>query len=292
MGPSRTLHKDLHLTPAEHAVIKEQAKVIRDKTRAAVLDPNVPPEEKHHLQAVMRMEAGRGIMLCPSCFLLPGNCCCAKWTNVTPKHNVCIYMHHSEWGKGINSGIVLKTSAGARLWVSGHRDHEAEMREMFETEHDQVVVLWPPDPMGDPADLETPIPVEQLMREYPEIVENGLQILAIDATWSNARRLVKRLPSTLRRCYLPAGAFAESLGEVQPGGNPSASSILRPVRKYKGHDERVCTLEAVVAILRTVGESPDVCNALLNNLKMKVDATLAQKARPPIYNVETSEKTA
>ena len=51
--------------------------------------------------------------------------------------------------------------------------------------------------------------------------------------------------------------------------------LLAPVRKYKGHpDGRCSTFEAVVALLRTLGHPKDECEALLHNMRIKVDAVL------------------
>lgn len=58
-------------------------------------------------------------------------------------------------------------------------------------------------------------------------------------------------------------------------------------RKYNGDDIRISTLEAVVGALRCFGEDPATCDAMLENLKMKVDATLTQKRRPAHYGDNT-----
>ncbi|KAK3282268.1 hypothetical protein CYMTET_9991 [Cymbomonas tetramitiformis] len=57
--------------------------------------------------------------------------------------------------------------------------------------------------------------------------------------------------------------------------------------KYNGDDIRISTLEAVVGALRCFGEDPATCDVMLENLKMKVDATLTQKRRPAHYGDNT-----
>uniref|UniRef100_A0A7S0WUN7 tRNA-uridine aminocarboxypropyltransferase n=1 Tax=Pyramimonas obovata TaxID=1411642 RepID=A0A7S0WUN7_9CHLO len=229
------------------------------------------------------METTRGLMLCPTCWLLPAYCCCKMWHRVETRHRVCIYMHHNEWGRGINSGIALKTSGGAGVYLSGNKDMEAELKQAFDENEESVFILWPPDPEGKSSTRKAPfVSANDLPELYPDAVQKGITIVAIDATWKNARSMVKRLPDHLKRVYIKGGIDGHL-----PDGTASipetSGSLLRPVRKYKGFEGRVSTLEAVVGLLRFVGESEDVCEKLLDNLKMKVDAVQAQKNQPPIY---------
>ena len=63
-------------------------------------------------------------------------------------------------------------------------------------------------------------------------------------------------------------------------------SLLAPVRKYAGHPEaegRCSTFEATVALFRALGLPGEECKALLENVKVKVDAVLAQKNMPSAY---------
>eukprot|EP00976_Prorocentrum_cordatum_P001771 35703-Prorocentrum_minimum.AAC.2 len=76
---------------------KQQAEEKRLRLREQIQSPDTPIEQKHHLQTVLHMETTRGLMLCPSCWLLPAYCCCTKWHRVGTRHRVCIYMHHNEW---------------------------------------------------------------------------------------------------------------------------------------------------------------------------------------------------
>ena len=59
---------------------------------------------------------------------------------------------------------------------------------------------------------------------------------------------------------------------------------LAPVRKYKGHpDGRCSTFEAVVALLRTLGHPKNECEALLHNMRVKVDAVLVGLAEGVLF---------
>jgi DTW domain-containing protein YfiP len=68
-------------------------------------------------------------------------------------------------------------------------------------------------------------------------------------------------------------------------------SLLYPVRKYRGeYEERICTYEAAVALLDALGGlSGEERDALLLNLKLKVDALLRYKNRRASYGEETGE---
>lgn len=132
-------------------------------------------------------------------------------------------------------------------------------------------------------------------------------VVVLDGTWNCARKLLKCLPGpeTLPRVRLlphqcapstgglsveellaggdgrssddeddggrGGGAAASGAAPHQPAGRVSRS-LLYPVRKYGGAAEvgRVCTLEAVVGLLRALGEADDdACDALLENLKAR-----------------------
>ena len=80
------------------------------------------------------------------------------------------------------------------------------------------------------------------------------QVVAIDATWSAAKNMVKRLPRHYRRVFIAADSVADDGTAAMP-----TQSLLRPVRKYRGADGRMCTLEAIVGLLRCVGESAHRC---------------------------------
>lgn len=70
-----------------------------------------------------------------------------------------------------------------------------------------------------------------------------------------------------------AGGTSAAAPERAPAGPaPAGRSLLHPVRRYGGAAEvgRVCTLEAVVGLLRALGEADEAaCGALLHSLKAR-----------------------
>jgi len=89
-----------------------------------------------------------------------------------------------------------------------------------------------------------------------------------------------RLPLGMRQVSLPPGA------QLFEQDNTAKQSLLYPIRQYGGDfvtSGRVSTLEAVTALLRELDEPDDTCDALLGNLKIKVDSMLEQCGKPVAY---------
>jgi DTW domain-containing protein YfiP len=135
-------------------------------------------------------------------------------------------------------------------------------------------VLWPSDESLSLEQLRAATPPARWAR--------GLTLLALDSTWAGARKLLHRLPPGAARLSVDAAAF-------DPG-----RSLLYPARRYSGHAaERHCTYEAVVAVLDALGAlRGGERQALLLNLKLKIDALLRHKNRRPAYGKDTAEALA
>jgi len=81
-------------------------------------------------------------------------------------------------GRGINSGIVMKTcTEDAEIVISGHKEQEARMLAAMEAAPDGVAILWPPRPDG--RDRNPPISVDELKATYPQAVQQGLVVRAV-----------------------------------------------------------------------------------------------------------------
>ncbi|KAK3282266.1 hypothetical protein CYMTET_9989 [Cymbomonas tetramitiformis] len=214
------------LTLAEFQERKKLSWDRRIKTWEKMRDPNLSGEDKHDLLCQMHMEGTRATFLCPGCWLLPFYCCCGKWHKVKPKHDVCVYIHHNEWGRGINTGICLGTAHEANVYLSGYKEHEEKMRRQLEVDPERVVILWPPKQGGDSSNA--PISVTEYCERFPEAVEKGITIVAIDATWKNARNMVNRLPPH-QRVYIPVGGSSSESADADGAKSGLPPSLLRPV---------------------------------------------------------------
>ena len=203
-----------------------------------------------------------------------------------PPLRVAVYMHQKEHGRASNTGCLLAPALGATIFLAGLAEHEAELAAMLssssaapdgidaEGSGGVCAVLWP----GEES-----LSLEQLRAATPPARwARGLTLLALDATWAGARKLLHRLPPGAPRLSVDAAAF-------EPG-----RSLLYPARRYSGEAaERRCTYEAVVAVLDALGALRDgERQALQLNLKLKVDALLLHKNRRPAYGKDTAEALA
>lgn len=264
----------------------------RDKreTEAFVRDPANSAADKHHVSALHHMRFGRSLYNCPKCWLAKGCCVCHALTATRLRpHRVAVYMHMHEYGRGSSTGNLIRECLGGELLVAGNRDHEDRLRRLCEERKGRVAVLWPRDAI-DARDIARDAPLagadERSRAEADDDAtriddEEGWTFIAIDGTWNCARKMLARFPPGVARVSIPPEAFA-ALGSDAPAGG----SLLGPVRKYAGHPEaegRCSTFEATVALLRALGHPREACKALLENVKVKVDAVLAQKNMPSAY---------
>ncbi len=217
---------------------------------------------------------------CPGCWLTPALCVCSTLAvrgpppAGAPPHRLALLMHHKEHGRASNTGCLLAPSVGATIHVAGLIDQERELAALLDASPGAAAVLWP----GEGS-----ISIDELRAATPaDTWQAGMTLVAVDATWGCARKMIKRLPPGLPRVTLPPEAFA-------PG-----RSLLFPVRKYAGPKaERFCTYEAAIALLDELGAlAPGERAALTLNLKLKVDALLKHKNRRAVYGEETGEALA
>ena len=222
----------------------------------------------------------RSYFKCRGCMLAPGLCVCSalarRATGVAgvPPHRLAVLMHHKEHGRASNTGCLLAPALGARIHVAGVAADEEALLADITAAGPACAILWPGEDSVSIAELRESI--------APEAWQSGLLLIAIDGTWSCARKMVKRVPPHVPRLALPPDAFA-------PG-----RSLLFPVRKYVGPcAERYCTYEAAIALLDALGAlAPGERDALTFNLKLKVDALLKHKNRRAAYGADTADTLA
>ncbi|GFH16548.1 DTW domain-containing protein, partial [Haematococcus lacustris] len=154
-------------------------------------------------------------------------------------------------------------NGNAERLIKGHQEHDARLEALMHDPTYTVAVLWPG------SDAVTP---SELKRIAQERSGGHIAVVAVDANWDGALRM---------KCSYPKDVLYEA---VLRGGE---ESLLRPLRHYRGDLEtngRVSTLEAIAALLGELEEQePDIQAALCQNLRIKVDAALLQKHRPPVY---------
>jgi DTW domain-containing protein YfiP len=225
--------------------------------------------EKHQLLCSHRHRYGRHPFTCRDCWSYLPVCICHQAGPKRPlpaNLEVAVWTHHREWGLTSNTGSILaRALENCDMLMKGLPQHDIQLQEEIIGDDDKTlaVVLWP-DLADSPAtsiiSLEQ---VQQALKQHRRVV-----LIAVDGTWSNAGRMVHRLPDTLPRLDLPADLVLSS---------PETGSILAPLRTRQGtsaregSDRQVCTAEAVVAALVALGLSKTDGDHVLELTKTKVD---------------------
>lgn len=165
----------------------------------------------------------RGVARCHRCFLRAPRCLCAALTGIPTRTRVLVLRHMMERWKPSNSGRLVALALGnARLADHGTREDEPADRadlEDFLAELDapDTWLLWPDGERAAPG---------------------CKRLVVIDGSWSQARRMVQRLP---RLRALPRFAVTDKIG----GG----------ARLRRAPEEgALSTAEAVASALAALGE--------------------------------------
>lgn len=239
---------------------------------AGVTDGATPPQERMGLRTSYILKWRKILFSCPTCWLLPGLCVCSRMARFAPaKTQVVVCAHHGEWGSASNSGCVLPTSLeGAEMLLYGHPDHDRRLQELVNDPTRVTALLWP----GADALLPSELCAEAEARG----LGGRLTVVALDATWGNARRMHGSFPPGTLTVRLPPESTLKE----------NKLSLLRPVRRYRGDLEsgRVSTVEAVASLLYELEGDEAMYRGLLDNLKVKVDACRIQKNRSTVYGTE------
>jgi DTW domain-containing protein YfiP len=161
------------------------------------------------------------ITRCPECLLLRALCICGEITPIRTRTRVVIVRHIGERFRSSNTGrIAAMALCGAELVDHGRAGGPPAAVA-------PVPGTWLAFPEGSPARL-APVP-------------SPARLVFLDATWHQARRMRRRLPSL---CRLPVLAL------------PIADVPAARLRESPGGG-RVSTIEAIAAALRFVeDESP------------------------------------
>ncbi|KXZ53404.1 hypothetical protein GPECTOR_7g1300 [Gonium pectorale] len=241
----------------------------------ALKDPARDPRDRMALRSEYIMRWRKILFSCPTCWLLPGLCVCGRMQRFsTSRTKLVVHAHHGEWGSASNSGSILPNSLeGAEILLYGYPDHDRRLRELLADTSRTTALLWPG------ADSLLP---EQLSALADERTGGRLTVVALDATWGNARRMQGWFPKGTLTVRLPPESTLKE----------NKLSLLRPVRRYRGDLEngRVSTVEAVASLLYELEGDEAMYRGLLDNLKIKVDACRLQKNRSLVYDTQAPEE--
>ena len=179
------------------------------------------------------------------------------------------------------------------MLMKGLPEHDSQLEQYLLDDNCLVVALWPSSNDADPANAKIEatgtstnpkVSFDEILEKFQNdrlnpqgnmMAPTKVVLLAVDGTWRNARRMVAKLPPAVVRLDLSADI-------VQLSGS-GGGSILTPLRARdkngsgrRSHgddddDRLVCTAQAIVGALATLGlPCDDVCD-VLTITKIKVD---------------------
>ena len=191
----------------------------------------------------LKERGARSPSACPRCWVHREACVCTSATARAPV-DVAVWMHHREFGRASNTGTVLRDAfENCEILVKGHPADDAALAAML----GGAAVLFPGEEAAPVSSLATP----------PET------LIVVDATWRNARRMVKRLPPSVRRVKLDDDDATEA-------------NLIAPLRRTRGREDvKVCTAQAALAALAALGLEDDARDAALAAVRHKVAVVAA-----------------
>lgn len=261
-------------------------------------DTSMESSERNVLKCRHRLKFGRHPFVCPRCWTYQPICVCghAGHPRALPSGlEVAVWVNFDEWGLTSNTGSLLSCMLSpCTLLMRGLPEHDSWLAAAFADPNIFPVVLFP-SPRGGNARMNN---VKQV--SLPEVDKavslassgSGPRVLliAVDATWRTARRMVSHLPPHVARLDLGADVvfFEETDDGVSAHG--TTPSLLSPLRRRKGGGvQDACTAEAVVGALRSLGHDLSHCHQVLSVARRKVDLTVRYRGKAPRPRTKVSE---
>lgn len=286
LSTSQRFANAYNMTEQDIIKYKEQyQKSINDMKRKYNYDNIKEGKVKHNVQCMIRYTFGRDPFVCQQCWTYKPICVCDRVqvqqiTKCDYVDKVIIWTHMDEWGRTSNTGSIVGLALGdswCHVLMKGLEIHDNMMNDIIINDGNEMImpiVLWPKIDFDDNLEQEE----EWIsIKEIQDIIQKNensndgddkkhqmkFVIIAIEGTWRNARRMVKKLPSHVKRLDL-----RDALSDVV-----ESSSILKPLRSQGdgASQSNVCTAEAVVAALHLFGLSSHGRDHILGMTRTKID---------------------
>lgn len=167
---------------------------------------------------------------CPGCLFRPEDCLCAEIPRLASPVELVLLRHASEIGRSTNSGRWAARALGARILDYGRAGTAAV---------DEAPLSAPGSWVLFPSAGPTPRGGERPRR-----------LVVLDASWSQARRMLQRVPAlrTLPRLSLEPPPGRERLRRPpRPQGMSTLEAIARAL-EWLGEPEAARRLDAVMAL--------------------------------------------
>lgn len=199
-----------------------------------------------------------GIVLCRLCWLSIPECICRR-AKPMPffRHRLFVFVHPEEFARSSNTGAlpqVCMLPQNISVLVRGVPSHDDKIAALCEKPN--TFVLFPGQDARTFAEfvisVEPQSQTEQSQTVPCEIIYN---IIIVDGTWTQAKKLERLIPQNVPRICL---ASLESLPE----------ELKRPMREHSD-SSKVCTLAATIQLLSEMGCESSVMESLSELLALK-----------------------
>jgi DTW domain-containing protein YfiP len=215
----------VNMTVEEAAAKREDYERAASELHEQLQDPDLSGATKHQLHCWHRYQYGRQPFVCSTCWPYLPVCICKDTENQIYLRigdniicSVIVWTHHKEWGSPSNTGSVLSVALGPEycsVLMKGLDEHDRELQVALcqRTEQEVVipVVLWTEnDNSGNHGEHHRrSFTIQQLSKELKETAASAeseptktslvrIVLIAVEGTWGHARRMVTKLPASIR----------------------------------------------------------------------------------------------
>uniref|UniRef100_A0A6B2LBG9 tRNA-uridine aminocarboxypropyltransferase n=1 Tax=Arcella intermedia TaxID=1963864 RepID=A0A6B2LBG9_9EUKA len=227
------------------------------------------PLERFSVNAINTMENKKLYLknskFCPDCWLLKDFCSCflGKESKIQITNHVWIYMHYREYGRSTNTGLTMYQILGehASLVMYGNLEEEKKMIDTINSQQQNTFVLFP---SSDSITFEeyknqrnSAIDPEKQKEEQ----NTSYNIIILDATWKQAKAMLRHLPTGITRIKL--GTLKTTISKLRKQTSP----------------DRVTSAEATVQLLEEMKESPEAVAQIWDCIEKRIDHADRQSGR-------------
>jgi DTW domain-containing protein YfiP len=245
---------------------KEEEKINAEFSR---LSEECPSDKRESLQVQKKFTLDNlkfDSYLCRRCWLINEVCICSQAKPIHPsqfQHRLIIYMHYIEYARSSNTGAlpqVCMSSENIKVLVKGIPSDDCEMEKIC-LEPNTFVFFPSEHAITFPELIEmTSVhhnPAESLSSSE-SLHTQRFNIIIVDGTWSQAKKVERDLDIRLPRIKLI------SIDELPV-------ELRAPMRDQSG-PERICTLGAIIQLLKEMRCNPSVIESLSELLMHKTSA--------------------
>jgi DTW domain-containing protein YfiP len=232
---------------------------IRDELAQAL--QAIPPAERESFAAqhLFKIRSQQfGIVLCGLCWLSIPECICRSANPISSfPHRLVVIVHPEEFARSSNTGAlpqVCMLPQNITVLVRGVPEHDAEIASLCKEPY--TFVLFPGQGARTFAEfVKSVTPQSQTEQSQTDPCEITYNIIIVDGTWTQAKKLERSIPLDVPRICL---ASLESLPE----------ELKRPMREHSD-SSKVCTLAATIQLLSEMRCEPSVIESLSELLALK-----------------------